>query len=174
MSIWALGSVEPQIHPTAYVHPEAVIIGDVRVGAQASIWPTAVLRGDHGGHIIVGERTSVQDGTVVHTTERWPSVIGDGCVVGHNAHLEGCTIGSSCLVGSGSTVLSRVVLEPGAAVGAGAFVSEGTVVPAGQIALGIPARCHPAPERLLEWLPYAVQTYLDLAEQYRLELRRLD
>jgi carbonic anhydrase/acetyltransferase-like protein (isoleucine patch superfamily) len=174
MSIWALGSLEPQIHPTAYVHPEAVVIGDVRIGAQASIWPTAVLRGDHGGHIVVGERTSVQDGTVAHTTERWPTAIGDDCVVGHNAHLEGCTIGSECLVGSGSIVLSQVVVEAGAAVGAGAFVAEGTLVPAGQIALGVPARCRPVPERLRKWLPSAVQTYLDLAAQYRLELRRLD
>ena len=106
MPIYALGDVEPQIHPDAYVHPDAVIIGDVRLGAQASVWPCAVLRGDHG-FIEVGGRTSVQDGTVVHTTEEWPTIIGSECVVGHNAHLEGCNVGDRCLIGSALADVTR-------------------------------------------------------------------
>src|SRR5674476_1405761 len=101
MPIYALDLLVPQIHPDAYIHPGAVVIGDVRIGAQSSIWPGAVLRGDFG-QIVIGARTSIQDGTILHTTQEWPTVIGDDCVVGHNAHLEGCTVEHRCLVGSGS------------------------------------------------------------------------
>ncbi len=173
MTIYALGDAIPQIHPEAFVHPDAVVIGAVTIGAQASIWPAAVLRGDHG-RIEVGARTSIQDGTVLHTTERWPTVVGAECVVGHNAHLEGCAVGDRCLVGSGSIVLNRAVVEPGGAVGAAALVSEGTTVPTGQIALGVPARCRPAPNRMAEWIAEAVATYLHSAERHRGELRRVD
>ena len=93
MPIYALGSCEPDIHETAFVHPDAVVIGRVRIGPEASVWPCAVLRGDHG-RIEVGARTSVQDGTVVHCTHDWPTLIGAECVVGHNAHLEGCVVGT--------------------------------------------------------------------------------
>ena len=89
VSIYALDDDEPQIDETAYVAPDAVVIGRVTIGPEASVWPGAVLRGDHG-YITVGARTSVQDGTIVHCTARHPTIIGDDCVVGHNAHLEGC------------------------------------------------------------------------------------
>ena len=86
--IYALGDLEPTIHPDAFVHPDAVIIGDVRIGAESSIWPGAVLRGDDG-HIVIGDRPSIQDNCVLHTTPLWPTVVGDDCVVGHIVHLEG-------------------------------------------------------------------------------------
>ena len=91
MPVYSLGDRVPQIHPDAFGHPDAVIIGDVRIGADSSIWPCAVLRGDYGT-IIVGERTSIQDGAVVHAVDEYPTVIGSDCVIGHLAHLEGCTI----------------------------------------------------------------------------------
>ena len=106
MPIYALGDRVPAIHPDAFVHPDAVVIGDVRIGADSSIWPRAVLRGDYGT-IIVGERTSIQDGAVVHAVASIPTVIGDDCVIGHLAHLEGCVIHDRALVGSGSIVLHR-------------------------------------------------------------------
>ena len=106
MPVYALDSLVPQIHPYAFVHPGAVVIGNVEIGAQSSIWPGAVLRADFG-RIVIGERTSIQDGTVIHATEEWATMIGDDCVVGHNAHLEGCTVENRCLVGSGSVVLNR-------------------------------------------------------------------
>src|SRR5262245_29983731 len=118
MAVYALGDLVPQVHADAYVHPEAVVIGAVHIGAGASIWPAAVLRGDFG-RIEIGRLSSIQDGTVVHTTAEWPTVVGSECVVGHNAHLEGCRIGDGCLIGSGSTVLNRVVVEPGGGVAAG-------------------------------------------------------
>jgi carbonic anhydrase/acetyltransferase-like protein (isoleucine patch superfamily) len=171
MAIYALGDLIPHVHPEAYVHPEAVVIGAVHLGAGASVWPAAVLRGDFG-RIEVGRLSSIQDGTVVHTTAEWPTVVGARCVVGHNAHLEGCRIGDGCLIGSGSTVLNRVVVEPGAGVAAGALVPEDAVVPAGHIAIGVPARPRPAAE-LTEWVDDAVNLYHEMAERYRTELRRV-
>src|ERR1700751_832874 len=138
MPIYALGEYEPEIHETAFVHPDAVIIGEVRIGPEASVWPCAVLRGDHG-RIEVGARTSVQDGTVVHTTRDWPTLIRADCVVGHNAHLEGCVVENRCLIGSGSVVLNRARIGTGAIVAAAALVPEGFEVPPGALTAGVPA-----------------------------------
>jgi carbonic anhydrase/acetyltransferase-like protein (isoleucine patch superfamily) len=171
MPVYALGELTPEIHPEAFVHPDAIVIGAVTIGAQASIWPAAVLRGDYG-HIAVGELTSIQDGTVVHTTAEWPTVIGARCVVGHNVHVEGCTIGDDCLIGSGSIVLNRATVEAGAGVGAAALVPEDAIVPTGHIALGIPARPRPAPD-LRDWIAEAVGLYQDMAKRYRTDLRRI-
>ena len=171
MAVYALGDLVPHIAPDAFVHPEAVVIGAVTIGAQASIWPAAVLRADYG-RIEIGDLTSIQDGTVVHTTAEWPTVIGARCVVGHNAHLEGCTIGDDCLIGSGSIVLNRAKLEPGAGVGAAALVPEDAHIPAGHIALGVPARARPAPD-LATWVTEAVALYRDMARRYRTDLRRI-
>jgi carbonic anhydrase/acetyltransferase-like protein (isoleucine patch superfamily) len=174
MPIYALGSLLPHVHPDAYVHPDAVVIGDVRIGAQSSVWPGAVLRADLG-QIVIGQRTSIQDGTVLHTTEDWFTVIGDDCVVGHNAHLEGCTVENWCLVGSGSVVLNRAVLRAGCVVGAKALVPEGFEVPANHMALGIPARAKPIdPQKQAEWMDWAVRLYVENAKRYRHELRRID
>jgi carbonic anhydrase/acetyltransferase-like protein (isoleucine patch superfamily) len=171
MPVYALGDLVPDLHPDAFVHPDAVVIGAVTLGAGASVWPAAVLRADYG-HITVGELTSVQDGTVVHTTAHWPTVIGARCVVGHNAHLEGCRIGDGCLIGSGSVVLNRAVVEPGAGVGAAALVPEGAVVPTGHIALGVPAKPREAPD-LSAWVEKAVAMYQDMSSRHRTGLRRL-
>ena len=103
MAIYALGDRVPQIDPTAFVHPDATVIGNVTIGPDSTIWPQAVLRGDYGS-ITVGARTSIQDGSVIHTTERHPTVIGDDCVIGHLVHVECCTIEDRALVGSGSIV----------------------------------------------------------------------
>ncbi|MGC2175443.1 MAG: gamma carbonic anhydrase family protein [Acidimicrobiales bacterium] len=138
MPIYALGDRVPQIHKDAYVHPDAVIIGDVRIGADSSIWPCAVLRGDYGA-IIVGERTSIQDGAVIHAVDEYPTVIGDDCVIGHLAHLEGCNVHNAVLIGSGSIVLHEAVVHSGATVGAGAVVRNRTDVPSKATALGVPA-----------------------------------
>ena len=115
------------------------------------------------------------DGTVVHTTEEWSTVIGDDCVVGHNAHLEGCTVENRCLVGSGSVVLNRAVLRAGSVVGANALVPENLEVPADHRALGIPARLGPIdPEKHAVWIAVAVRMYTDNAKHYRDGLRRID
>lgn len=172
MAIYALGDQVPSIDPTAFVHPDAVVIGWVRIGPRASVWPGAVLRGDYG-RITVGEATSVQDGTVVHATEVLPTEIGANCVVGHNAHLEGCTVEDDALIGSGSVVLHRAVVRSGALVGAGAVVPNDMEVPTGAMALGIPARIRPdavKPGSFAE----AVRLYVANAERYSRELHRID
>jgi carbonic anhydrase/acetyltransferase-like protein (isoleucine patch superfamily) len=142
MPIYALGDRTPDIHPDAFVHPDAVVIGDVRIGAESSIWPGAVLRGDYGT-VIVGERTSIQDGAVVHAVAEFPTVIGSDCVVGHIAHLEGCVVHDAALIGSGSVVLHQAEVFSGATVAAGAVVRNRTTVPANSVAMGVPAQIKP-------------------------------
>lgn len=171
MPIYALGDLEPTIDPTAFVHPEAVLIGDVRIGPESSIWPCAVLRGDEG-HISVGARTSIQDGAVIHTVPESPTSVGDECVIGHLVHLEGCTIESGSLVGSKSVVLHRAVVRSGALVGAGAVVPNDLEVPSGAMALGIPAkifegRVDPA------MISDGVESYLGRTRHYPGALRRI-
>ncbi|HEY9555580.1 MAG TPA: gamma carbonic anhydrase family protein [Acidimicrobiales bacterium] len=173
MPIYALGDIEPDIDPTAYIHPDAVIIGEVTIGPEASVWPCAVLRGDPGG-IVIGARTSIQDGTVVHTTPITPTRVGAECVIGHNVHLEGCRIGDGSLVGSGAIVLNGAVVEPGALVGAGAVVSGSTVVPTGAMALGIPAKIKPDSVDAATQIAPGAWVYLERGRTYREQLRRLD
>lgn len=172
MAVYALGDQVPDIDPSAYLAPEAVVIGSVTIGPESSIWPGAVLRGDDG-EIRIGARTSIQDGSILHTTFFTPTTVGDECVVGHLAHLEGCTIHDGALVGSGSVVLHNAVVESGALVGAGAVVSGGTVVPARAMALGIPAKIRPD-SVTPEMISLGMQSYVDRARRYRTELRRID
>ena len=172
MPIYALGDLEPQIHDTAFVHPDAVVIGDVRIGAGSSIWPCAVLRGD-GGYISIGERSSIQDGSVLHTTPEDPTVVGDDCLVGHIVHLEGCTLENGSFVGNGAIVLHRVIVRSGGLVGANAVVNNDVEVPSGAMALGIPAKIRPdsVPPGMIE---DGVAAYVERARFLNQNLRRLD
>jgi carbonic anhydrase/acetyltransferase-like protein (isoleucine patch superfamily) len=170
--IYALGDVEPDIDAAAFVHPDAVVIGRVRIGPEASVWPGAVLRGDHG-RIEIGARTSIQDGTIVHCTERWPTLIGADCVVGHNAHLEGCVIEERCLIGSGSVTLNRARVGTGAIVAAAALIPEGLQVPSRALAAGVPAMIKRTGVSG-DWVDGAVKQYVETARRYRAELRRLE
>jgi carbonic anhydrase/acetyltransferase-like protein (isoleucine patch superfamily) len=172
LPVYALGAGVPVVHPDAYVHPDAVLIGRVRISAGASIWPGAVLRAD-SAEIIVGERTSVQDGVVVHVGTGRPTVLGAGCVVGHLAHLEGCTVGDGAMVGSGSVLLQEVSIGAGALVAAGAVVTARTVVPALAIASGVPARI--VRDAVLPGaFAAAAAGYVERARLYARELRRVD
>ena len=172
MPIYELEGVAPQIDPEAFVHPDAVVIGDVTIGPESSVWPGAVLRGDYGT-ITVGARSSIQDGTVIHAGPGFPTAVGDDCVVGHLTHLEGCTLENEALAGSGSVVLHWAVIGIGATVGANAVVPNHMVVPAGALALGVPAkilegRSDVAMNRI------SSQEYVKNAKRYRASLRRLD
>ncbi|MBC6460999.1 gamma carbonic anhydrase family protein [Actinomadura sp. HBU206391] len=171
MPIYALGDHVPDIHPEAYVHPEATVIGRVTLDASATVWPGAVLRGDYGA-ITIGARTSIQDGTVVHTTAPWPTVIGAECVIGHNTHLEGCVVEDRCLIGSGSVVLNRVRIGTESVIGAGAVVTEDSVIPARHTALGVPARVRAGGVDPL-WHDEAVQLYVANGQQYAAGLRQV-
>lgn len=171
MAIYALGDRVPTIDESAYVHPDASVIGEVEIGPEASVWAGAVLRGDYG-RIVVGARTSVQDGTVVHATHHLATIIGPDCVIGHNAHLEGCTIEADSLVGSGSIVLHQCVVGPHSLVGANAVVTNGMVVPPHAMALGIPAKIKEGAVK--GSFEPAVALYVANAKRFRTELRRLD
>jgi len=172
MSIYALGERVPHIAESAFIHPDAVVIGEVTVGSEATVWPGAVLRGDYG-EIFIGERTSIQDGTVIHATEEFPTVVGRECVVGHLAHLEGCRVSDHVLVGSHSVVLHEAVCEEHSVVGASAFVGNRKTVPAFALALGVPARIIENAVRPAD-IQEAVLKYVENGRRYRRELRRLD
>ena len=171
MPIYALGERTPSIHADAFVHPDAVVIGDVQIGANSSVWPSAVLRGDYGT-IVVGERTSIQDGAIIHAIAEYPTVIGDDCVVGHLAHLEGCTVEDRALIGSGAVVLHQATVHSGATVGAGAVVRNRMHVPANALAVGVPAviKLNMSGEAVI--LENAA-TYVANAAWYRRDLRQL-
>ncbi len=172
MPIYALGDQQPTIDASAYVHPDAVIIGSVTIGPRSSIWPNAVLRGDDG-EIRVGAGTSVQDGSVLHTTEVDPTTVGDDCVIGHIVHLEGCTIEDRALVGNGAIVLHRVIVRSGAVVAANAVVLNDSEVPAGALAVGAPATIKLGKARQSD-IDNAAQSYVARAARFRDQLRRID
>jgi carbonic anhydrase/acetyltransferase-like protein (isoleucine patch superfamily) len=171
MPIYALGDRTPTIHPDAFVHPDAVVIGDVRIGADSSVWPGAILRGDYGT-ILIGERTSIQDGAVVHAVADYPTVVGDDCVVGHLAHLEGCVVHDRALIGSGSVVLHEANVRSGATVAAGAVVRNRTDVPENALAVGVPATIRPDASNVDE-IALGAALYVSNARRYKKDLRPL-
>ena len=131
--------VHPDVHPDAFVHPLAAVIGDVALGARASVWPFAVLRGDTD-RIVVGADSSVQDGAVVHVDRGVPARIGARVAVGHRAVVHGATVEDDCLIGMGAVLLNRATIGAGSIVAAGAVVPEGAVVPPGSLVVGVPGR----------------------------------
>lgn len=171
MPIYALGDSAPRIHPTAFVHPDAIVIGNVTIGEQSSVWPGAVLRGDDG-YITVGDRSSIQDGSVIHTTPATPTVVGSDCVVGHIVHLEGCTLEDGCQVSSGAIVLHRARVATGAIVAANAVVLNGTIVPTGALAVGAPAVIKEGRARGGD-IRMAVEAYVAKGERFSRDLRRI-
>lgn len=172
MAIYSLGNRTPKIHPEAFVHPDATLIGDVTIGMHSTIWPRAVLRGDYGA-IIIGDATSIQDGTVIHATAELNTIVGSRCVVGHIAHLEGCTVQDDSLIGSGSVVLHRAIVQPHALVGANAVVTNDMIIPSFSMALGIPAKIFR--DRVSKGqFQKSAESYVQNGIRYRNELRRLD
>jgi carbonic anhydrase/acetyltransferase-like protein (isoleucine patch superfamily) len=170
--LYALDGAAPRIHPDAYVHPDAVVIGDVTLGAESSVWPSAVLRGDYGT-ITIGAGSSIQDGSVVHAGPGFPTTIGDGCVVGHLTHLEGCTLEDDALAGSGCVVLHWALIGSGATVGANAVVPNHTVVPPGALALGVPAKILEGRSDVA-MIKLSAAEYVANVKRYKSSLRRLD
>lgn len=160
--------VLPRVDPEAFVHGTAVLIGDVAVGAWSSIWPNTTLRGDDGP-IVVGEKSSIQDGSVVHMTRGTSTVtVGDRVTVGHSVTLHGCTIEDDCIIGMGAVVLDNAVVERGCIVGAGALIPPGKRVPAGSLVVGSPFRvvrtCTEADREMIE---FSWREYVDRTREYR-------
>ena len=133
------GTPAPELDPTAFVAPGAVVVGQVRLAARSSVWYTAVLRAE-AESITLGERSNLQDGVVCHVDAGFPVTIGAGVSVGHRAVLHGCTVEDDCLIGMGATILNGAVIGRGSLVAAGAVVLEGTVVPPGSLVAGVPGK----------------------------------
>ena len=131
--------IVPEIHPSAWVHPSAVVIGRVKIGARASVWPGCVLRGDIEP-IEIGEETSFQDQSVAHTSAGFPVKIGKGVVVGHRATLHGAVVGDHAMIGMGANLLDGSEVGAGSILAAGALLTEGKKISPGSLAVGMPAR----------------------------------
>ncbi|NNH72427.1 gamma carbonic anhydrase family protein [Nocardia uniformis] len=134
-----LGEHEPQIDDSAWIAPNATIIGRVKLDAEVSIWYSAVLRGDLED-ITVGARTNIQDGCVLHADPGFACTVGEGVSVGHNAILHGCTIGDDVLVGMGATVLNGAVVGAGSLIAANALIPEGAQIPPNSLVAGVPGK----------------------------------
>ena len=137
--IFELDGVAPQIDPTAWVAPTAVLIGNVIVGPGANIWFGAVLRGDNEP-IVVGAGSNIQENSVLHTDMGFPLTIGANCTIGHKAMLHGCAIEDGCLIGMGATLLNGAKIGAGSLIGACALVTEGKEIPPGSLVMGAPAK----------------------------------
>ena len=130
----------PRIAASAYIDPAAVIIGDVVIGEDSSVWPCAVVRGDVH-YIRIGARTNIQDGSVLHVMrDERPLILGDDVTVGHSVTLHGCTIESRCLIGMGAVILNGVTIGAGSIVAAGTLITERTAIPAGSLVMGSPGK----------------------------------
>jgi carbonic anhydrase/acetyltransferase-like protein (isoleucine patch superfamily) len=157
----------PTIHPTAYIHPAAVVLGDVTLGARVSVWPTAVIRGD-SDRIEIGDDSNVQDGTVVHVDHGIPTIIGKRVAIGHRAIVHGSTIEDDCLIAMGAVLLNGVHVGSGSIIGAGAVCTERMHVPPNSLVLGVPGRVvrqTTAEERAR--IQGTVASYLELQTRYR-------
>lgn len=162
------GETVIRLDPTAFIAPGAVVLGDVTLGPQASVWYGCVLRGDMD-RIVVGERTNLQDGTIVHVDTARPALIGARVGVGHRAIIHGCTIEDDCLIGMGSILLNGVHIGTGCVIAAGAVVPEGTQVPSGSLVMGVPAKVvRPVDETLRARIQGTWQHYVEEAARHRM------
>jgi len=132
-------SLNPRIPDTAYVAKEAIIIGDVTLGISASVWPGCVLRGDINS-ISIGDRTNVQDGTIIHLADDYGVEIGNDVTIGHGAIIHACTVEAECLIGMRATVMDGAIVGRNSIVGAGSLVTANTRIPPGSLVMGAPAK----------------------------------
>ena len=162
------GGHVPLVHPTAWVHPSAVVIGEVNLGEECSVWPTAVLRGDMGA-IEIGAFTNLQDGAICHDTGGISVTrIGRRCTIGHRAILHGCIVEDDCLIGMGAIVMDNAVIGAGSIVAAGALVTAKRVIPPGSMVMGSPGVVtRPVTEKDTQWIGYSWKVYLERAQAWR-------
>jgi len=173
MSIRSHGGVHPKIADDVYIDPDSVVIGDVGIGAGSSVWPMTVIRGDIH-RIRIGERTSVQDGSILHVThagpynpDGFPLIIGDDVTIGHKAMLHGCTIGNRILIGMAAVIMDGAIVHNEVIIAAGTLVPPGKVLESGYLYKGNPARqARPLTEKELTFFNYTSKRYVDLARAY--------
>jgi carbonic anhydrase/acetyltransferase-like protein (isoleucine patch superfamily) len=155
------------IDPSAFIHPDALVFGDVTLGARVSVWPTAVIRGDTG-RIVIGDESNVQDGTVIHVDHGVPTMIGRRVAIGHRAIVHGSTVADDCLIGMGAILLNGVQVGSGSIVGAGAVCREGMRIPPNSLVLGVPGRVvRDTTDAERERIAQTVASYLELQEAHR-------
>ncbi|WIO74257.1 gamma carbonic anhydrase family protein [Porticoccaceae bacterium LTM1] len=163
----------PQLGKRVYIDPACTVIGDVVLGDDCSVWPATVIRGDMH-RIRIGQRCSVQDGSVLHITHAsdynpagWPLTIGDDVTIGHKAVLHGCTVGSRVLVGVGAIVMDGAVVEDEVIVGAGCMVPPGKTLESGYVYVGNPAKqLRPLSDKERQFFRYTAGNYVKLKDQY--------
>ena len=166
--------IHPEIDPSAWIDETALVVGEVRIGADSSIWPKVVIRGDIQ-KIVIGERSNIQDGSVLHVSHDSeflpggaPLLVGDDVTVGHNVILHGCELHDHCLVGMGSIVMDRTVVESHVVLGAGSVGPGGKVLESGYLYVGSPARrARELTEQELEYFGYSAQHYVRLARRHQ-------
>lgn len=171
--IYELAGHAPQIDSSCYVDPSAMVVGQVRLGAQTSVWCNAVLRGDND-LIAVGERCNIQDGAVLHSDPGIPLDIGNDVSVGHMAMLHGCTVGDGSLIGIKAVILNRAVIGKNCLIGANALITENKVIPDGSLVVGSPGRILRtlSPDEIAS-LKLNADSYVERAQRFRHELRPL-
>ncbi len=162
----------PKTGDDVYLADNAVLVGDVEVGARSSIWFGSVLRGDMH-YIRVGEETSIQDGSILHITSgRHATTVGSRVTIGHSCTLHGCTVRDLCIIGMGTVVLDNAEIGERCVIAAGSVVTPGTKIPAGSLAVGAPARVkRDLTQGELDWVQSSAQTYVELAQRYLREPR---
>ena len=171
MPLYAINDVEPQLGEGAWAAPSADLIGDVRLGARASVWFGAVLRGDNTP-LILGPETNFQDGSIGHSDADFPLTIGARVTVGHQAILHGCTIADDCLIGMGARILNGALIETECIVGAGALVTEGKRFESGSLIVGTPARMvRQITDEERQLLRASAAHYAEKAKRYAAELQ---
>jgi carbonic anhydrase/acetyltransferase-like protein (isoleucine patch superfamily) len=153
------------IHPSAYVSPHAYVHGTVAIGADSSVWPMVVIRGDKGV-IAIGARTNVQDGSILHADPDAYLTIGDDVTIGHGAIVHGCTVADEVLIGMGAIILNHAQIGSGCLIAARALITEGMVVPSRSLVVGIPGTIKPLREDQLARIHRNAQSYVDLKDVY--------
>jgi carbonic anhydrase/acetyltransferase-like protein (isoleucine patch superfamily) len=168
--LYGLGGLAPKLGPGAWAAPSADLVGDVRLGARASVWFGAVIRADNTP-IIIGEDSKIQDGSVCHSDPGFPLTIGARVTVGHQAILHGCIIADDCLIGMGARILNGAVIESECIVGAGALITEGKKFASGSLIVGAPARIvRELTEQERQALRISAALYAEKAARYAVEL----